>query len=133
MKLLCAVLVFFVLLGLSACKPDQDAGPALIVGRWQLTGVDCYCLPGQSLPNNALEFKTDGSVVYYRDNKEVSSGTYTFSTGKSPCSTDTVPVIQFKNTGTLPSGSPAYTIEPSKLVIDYGSCVDSFRLTYQRD
>ena len=133
MKLVYVLLLTSGLFSLSACEPDQDAGPALIVGRWQLTGVECYCLPGQTLPNEALEFKTDGSVVSYRDNKELSRGTYTFGTGKSPCSTDTVPVIQFKNTSPLHGGSPAYTIEPSKLVIDYGSCVDSFRLTYRRD
>jgi hypothetical protein len=133
MKMLCAFLVSFSLVGLSACKPDKDAGPAIIVGRWQLTSVECYCIPGQSLPNVAIEFKTDGSVMSYRDNKEISRGTYTFATGKSPCSTDDVPVIQFDSPTTLYGGSPAYTVEPSKLVIDYGSCVDLFRLTYRRD
>lgn len=133
MKLLCAPLVLSSLLGLSACKPDKDAGPAIIVGRWQLTSVDCYCIPSQPLANVAIEFKTDGSVVSYRDNKEISRGTYSFATGKSPCSTDDVPVIQFDSSTTLYGGSPAYTVEPSELVIDYGSCVDSFRLTYRRD
>lgn len=132
MKLLCTSLVSFSLLGLGACKPDKDAGPAIIVGRWQLTSVECYCVPSPT-PNIAIEFKSDGSIVSYIDNKEVSRGTYRFATGKSPCSTDDVPVIQFENAATLQGGSPAYTVEPSKLVIDYGLCADLPRMTYRRD
>lgn len=132
MKLVYASLLSGSLLSLSACKPDKDAGPAIIVGRWQLTNVECYCILN-STPNHAVEFKADGSVVFYKDNKEEARGTYTFATGKNPCSTGDVPVLEFKNAPGPYGGKAAYTIEPSKLVIDYGSCVDLFRFTYRRD
>ncbi|MDF7810299.1 lipocalin family protein [Hymenobacter sp. YC55] len=129
MKLLYASLL---LCSISACKPDKDAGPAIIVGRWQLTSVECYCVPSPT-PNVAVEFKADGSVVFYKDNKEEARGTYAFTTGKTPCSPNDVPVLELKTSSAFPSGSPAYTIKPSELVIDYGLCVDLFRMTYRRD
>ncbi|HEX8427243.1 hypothetical protein [Hymenobacter sp.] len=133
MKLLFAFLLSFSLVSLSACKSDKDAeGPATLIGRWQLTNLECYCGPGP-LPNEVVEFATNGTVVFYTDGKEESRGTYTFATGKTTCSGDAIPVLQFKNTPSIFTENVAYTLEASTLVLDQGLCLDAPRKTYQRD
>jgi hypothetical protein len=121
------------LLGASACTSDKDVAPTTILGRWQLTRLECYCVPGSPLPNEMVEFDAAGNTVFYKDGQVASRGTYEFTSGTFCGNAETIPVLRISNLPGIYSNNIAYTLEPDKLVLDQGLCTDAPRKTYRRD
>jgi hypothetical protein len=134
MKQFLTFLFSFSLLAGSACKPDKDIPrPNGIVGRWQLTQVECYCVPGAPVPNEVVEFDAAGNTVFYKDGQVESRGTYQFTTGTFCGGLERIPVLRISNLPGLYDNNIAYSLDATTLVLDQGLCTDAPRKTYRKN
>ena len=135
MKLLSLAFALLCLLGLNACKPDKDSSdpsPTTVLGRWQLTQLECYCAPGQPTPDEAVEFDAGGNFTFYKNGQVEARGTYQFTTGAFCGNNSGTPLLSTTAVFSSYTSGMAYTIEPTRLVLDQGLCMDLPRKTYQR-
>ena len=122
------------LLAGSGCKSDKDVPrPNGIVGRWQLTTLECYCVPSPTVPNEAVEFDEAGNTVFYKDGQVESRGTYQFTTSKFCGSPESIPVMRISNLPGIYDNNIAYTLDATTLVLDQGLCTDAPRKTYRKN
>ncbi|MGI4734494.1 MAG: hypothetical protein ACRYG7_04875 [Janthinobacterium lividum] len=127
----------FAAASLTSCRHDSDSPmPALsdeLAGSWRLTNVQCYCPPGQPVPNEVLKLDTGQHFQLFRNGTLVAEGTYATGQGINCSASNTVPVITLttaSSTVYVPKG--AYTVENNVLTIDQCSAADGPKYTYQR-
>lgn len=125
------------LVGLAGCKKDADltSCPNSLVGTWRLTHRQCYCVP-EPTPDEQVTFDGSGNFTFYRDGQAFSSGTYTTSTfgSNAPCNANQ-PAVNFTFASSNPPShtpSASYALANCTLMLDFGSCLDAPRDTYER-
>lgn len=124
-------------LSLSGCKKENAATEtadvsAGLVGRWQLTDRQCFCLR-TPVPNEAVVF-TAATFSFYKDGQRTAGGTYAQAPVAPMCGGNgTVPGLRLTITeGSFFYKTATFTVSGNKLVLDYGRPCDAPFDTYQR-
>jgi hypothetical protein len=121
-------------LSLAGCKKDECTKPTppnTIIGSWKLTNRQCFCAPAPT-PNETLTLTATG-FSFYSNGQLTASGTYVAATASNWCGGSSVPALRFTYSanGWTPRDVVA-TLTGTKLVLDYGGCLDAPVDTYQR-
>ena len=123
-------------LGLVSCQKEA-AGPAstTLEGAWRLTRRQCYC-PSAPEPDETITF-TATRFAFYRGNRALRFGDYTFITAAVPCFNNgtTGPALHLTystSANSLGSDSVQYRLDGNTLTLDYGGPCDAPVDTYER-
>jgi hypothetical protein len=119
--------------GLAA--PEQKASVAAgLEGTWRLTERQCFCQPGQKVPNEVVTF-TATTFAFSKNNSPISSGTYSRADSASMCGqVAKTPALRFVYTAGPGSAlrNPSINLAGDTLTMDYGIACDAPRETYVR-
>jgi hypothetical protein len=112
------------------CKKDDDNTSAL-VGKWEATfeykyeegeWVKDYTYdPGETM----IEFKNDGTYIFYDDSEDPEEGNYTYNEGSKKITTS------LKGTPSASATATVIELTGSRFVIEYED-EDEYRTEYKR-
>ena len=129
-RLLLPVLVA-ALLALAGCQKDKAPSPqgGGLIGTWQLTGHQCYCIP-TPLPNEQVRFDA-ATFTFLRDGHKTLSGTYSATVAAASCGGTAGPGLRFQPDSAA-TRVALFTLDGDTLTLDYGGPCDAPVDTYQR-
>jgi hypothetical protein len=133
-----SALALSTLLLLGACsKSDEETseapGPSSeLSGSWKLVSHQCYCV-ASPLPNEVISF-TPTAFTLWHNSVPVAGGSYSTGTTATICGNlVSMPVLSFTvSSGAWQRGTPAFHLNGTTLVLNYGGPCDAPVDTYVR-